>query len=172
MYTCFPWRSGARMEICICKHPLISLLSSWNSEGMGATLSWIKRQTTVMQAAGTSTSGSAGCDTGRFVCVVPTFVISAGSLLASLEGWGSEHCSFYKIVLIFGQRVKPVLFIHHQDTEFRLNLGLPESNPGSCQDTVAAACLSGWLSLALVALVPFFKSNCLLLELIKISELS
>lgn len=66
-----------------------------------------------------------------------------------------------------------MLFIYHQDTtEFRLNLGLPESNPGRCQDTVAAACLSGWLSLALVALVPFFKSKCLLLELIKISELS
>lgn len=101
MYTCSAWRSGARMEISICKHPLISLLSSWNSEGMGATLPWIKRQTTVMQAAGASTSGSAGCDTGKFVCLVPTFVISAGSL-ASLEGWGSKHCSFYKIVLIFG----------------------------------------------------------------------
>lgn len=158
------WRYAV---FCICKHPLISLLSNWNSEAMGATLPWIKRQTTVLQSAGASTSGSAGCDTGRFVCLVPTFVISAGSL-ASLEGWGQKHYSFYKVVLIFGQRVKPVHFIYHQDTEFRLNLGLPESNPGSCQDAVAAACLSGWFTLALVALVPFFKSNCLLLELIKI----
>lgn len=39
-----------------------------------------------MQAAGASTSGSADCDTGRFICVLPTFVTSVGSLLASLEG--------------------------------------------------------------------------------------
>lgn len=55
-----------------------------------------------MQAAEASTSGTAGCDTGRFVFVIPIFVISVGSLAASLESWGSKHCSFYKVVLILG----------------------------------------------------------------------
>lgn len=40
-----------------------------------------------MHTAGASASGSAGCDPGRFVCVVPIFVISVGSLVASLESW-------------------------------------------------------------------------------------
>lgn len=75
------WSQDGGMQSCTCKHLLISLLSScWNSAGSKA---FLDKEVNYSCAAEASPSGSAGCDTGRFVCVIPVFVVNVGSLVAS-----------------------------------------------------------------------------------------